>query len=123
MRAVTEAADYFRLVRSERALREQLARTNAELDEKVQDLGEAYELLKYWLEFSSAVPYSNSYEDGVLRPSYISKNFHNLTGFERTAAVIEPEFWGDLIHPDNRTVYRSIIDSLLAGEETHAVFE
>ena len=44
--AVTEAADYFRLVRSERALREQLARTNAELDEKVQDLDEANELLE-----------------------------------------------------------------------------
>lgn len=121
--AVTEAADYFQLVQNERALREQLARTNAELDEKVQDLDEANELLEYWVEFSPAVLYSNSCEDGVLRPSYISKNFHNLTGFERTAAVIDPEFWGDLIHPDNRTGYRSIIDSLLAGEETHAVFE
>lgn len=123
VQAVTEAADYFRLVRSERALREQLARTNAELDEKVQDLDEANELLEYWVEFSPAVLYSNSYEDGVLRPSYISKNFHSLTGFERTAAVIEPEFWGDLIHPDNRTMYRSIIDSLLNGEETYAVFD
>ena len=87
VRVVKEAADYYRLVQNERALREQLARTNAELDEKVHDLDEANELLEYWVEFSPAVLYSNSCEDGRLRPSYISKNFHRLTGFERTAAI------------------------------------
>jgi PAS domain S-box-containing protein len=123
VRAVAEAADYYRLVRNERVLREQLAKTNAELDEKVQDLDEANELLEYWVEFSPAVLYSNSLDEGQLRPSYISKNFHRLTGFERTAAVIDPGFWNDLIHPDDVERYRGIVDGLVSGAETHAVIE
>ena len=123
VRVVNEAADYYRLVLNEGALREQLARTNAELDEKVQDLDEANELLEYWVEFSPAVLYSNSCEDGRLRPSYISKNFHRLTGFERTAAIIEPDFWSGLIHPDDLETYRNIIARLVGGDDTYAVAE
>ena len=123
VRVVKEAADYYRLVQNERALREQLARTNAELDEKVQDLDEANELLEYWVEFSPAVLYSNSCEDGRLRPSYISKNFHRLTGFERTAAIIEPDFWSGLVHPDDLETYRHIIARLVRGDDTYAVAE
>jgi PAS domain S-box-containing protein len=123
VRAVTEAANYFRLVQNERALREQLARTNAELDEKVQDLDEANELLEYWVEFSPAVLYSSSCEDGLIRPSYISKNFHRLTGFERTAAIIDPQFWSDLVHPDDRDAFEDTVARLLGGDGTHAVAE
>ena len=123
VRAVTEAAGYFRLVQNERALREQLARTNAELDEKVQDLDEANELLEYWVEFSPAVLYSSSCEDGRLRPSYISKNFHRLTGFERTAAIIDPQFWSGLVHPDDTKDYDDTIAELVGGDGTHVVVE
>ncbi len=123
VRAVTEAVGYFRLVQNERALREQLARTNAELDEKVQDLDEANELLEYWVEFSPAVLYSCSCDDGLLRPSYISKNFHRLTGFERTAAIIDPGFWSELVHADDRTTFDEAIAALVGGDLTHAVLE
>ena len=123
VRAVTEAAGYFHLVQNERALREQLARTNAELDEKVQDLDEANELLEYWVEFSPAVLYSNSCKEGLLRPSYISKNFHRLTGFERTAAIIDPQFWSGLVHPHDAKDFKDTIAGLLSGDGTHVVVE
>lgn len=121
--AVQEAAEYFRLIQNERMLREQLARTNAELDEKVQDLDEANELLEYWVEFSPAVLYSTSCDHGVLHPSYISKNFYRLTGFERTAAVIDPSFWSDLIHPDDRAHYHEVLSELISADDMHAVLE
>lgn len=121
--AVSEAVDYHRLVTSERALREQLARTNADLDDKVRDLDEANELLEYWVEFSPAVLYSLSCEAGELRPSYISKNFHRLTGYERTAAVVDPAFWSGLVHPEDREGYATRLSALAGGEDTHAVLE
>lgn len=122
-RAVNEALDYWRLVQGERALREQLASTNADLDDKVRELDEANEMLEYWVEFSPAVLYSLSRERDELRPSYISKNFFRLTGFERTQAIVETTFWTSLVHPDDRQRYREAIASLLAGNELHAVLE
>lgn len=118
-----EAGEHYRLSMSERVLREQLSRTNAALDEKVQDLDEANELLEYWVEFSPAVLYSMSCENGVLRPSYISKNFLRLTGHERTAAVVNPEFWTDLIIADSRQVYREVLAGLVTGDDSHRVLE
>ena len=120
---VREAAAYYQLMANEQMLREQLARTNAELDEKVQDLDEANELLEYWVEFSPAVLYSISCEHGVLHPSYTSKNFYRLTGFERTAAVIDVNFWNDLLHTDDRPHYRATLADLIDAENSHAVLE
>ena len=123
IRPVREAAAFHQLLANERHLREQLARTNAELDEKVQDLDEANELLEYWVEFSPAVLYSISCERGVLHPSYISKNFSRLTGYERTAAVIDAGFWRDLLHPDDRPHYRETMAELVDDDRSHAVLE
>ena len=50
IKTIKEAAAYNHLISSERYLRKQLVGTNAELDEKVQDLDEANQLLGYWLE-------------------------------------------------------------------------
>ena len=104
-------------------MRGQLASINAELDERVQELDEANELLEYWVEFSPAVLYSYSFDAGELRPSYISKNFHRLLGFERTEAVIDPEFWRNRIHPDDCPAFLETIGGLLQSELPHAVFE
>lgn len=123
LRAVAEAADYHRLITSERTLREQLARTNAALDEKVRDLDEANELLEYWVEHSPAVLYSVSCDDGERRPSYISKNFHRLTGYERTAAIVDPAFWQNLVHPGDRERYDTVLAGLTGGDDLHAVVE
>ena len=121
--AVREAHTYHDLVINERKLREQLARINAELDEKVHDLDEANELLEYWVEFSPAVLYSFSCDDGALHPSYISKNFYRLTGFERTAAVVDARFWQDLLHPGDMTRYRETLAGMTGAESTFAVLE
>lgn len=118
-----EAFEHYRLRLNERLLREQLARTNAALDEKVQDLDEANELLEYWVEYSPAVLYSFSCEDGVLHPSYISKNFLRLTGYERTSAVVDPEFWNGLLLPEDRPAYRETLVGLVSGDDQHRVLE
>ena len=123
LHAVSEAANYYRLMRNERRLREQLAQANAELDEKVRDLDEANELLEYWVEFSPAVLYSLSCEGGDIRPSYISKNFKRLTGYERTDAVIEAGFYAGIIIADDRARYLGELRALAAGEQIVAVTE
>ena len=121
--AVEDAASYYYLVLNERYLRDQLARANAELDEKVQDLDEANELLEYWVEFSPAVLYSLSQEEGELRPSYISKNFTRLSGYLRTAAIIDANFWTAHIAASARARYNDTLALLLSGERLHAVLE
>ncbi len=121
--AVHEAGEHFKLVQNEQKLRDELARTNSELDERLQDLDEANELLEYWVEFSPAVLYSFSLEQDTLRASYISKNFVRLTGHERTAAVIDANFWPDLIYPKDRPRYRETLAELVSGELSHAVVE
>ena len=120
---LAEARAYFESRSDERRLRDQLARINAELDEKIQDLDEANELLEYWVEFSPAVLYSLSCDQGALHPSYISKNFHRLTGYERTAAVVDANFWKELIHPGDAQRYRDAITSLTSGEASFRVVE
>ncbi len=120
---VREASEHYRLLQNERQLRDQLARTNTALDEKVQDLDEANELLEYWVEFSPAVLYSLSCEGGEFRPSYISKNFLRLTGYERTAAVVNPEFWSDLMLAEARPAYRETLAGLVTGDDSHRVLE
>ena len=121
--AIGDARDYHQLRINERRLREQLAGVNAELDGKIQDLDEANELLEYWVEFSPAILYSFSSDDGALHPSYVSKNFHRLTGFERTAAVIDVNFWIDLIHPGDVPRYREALVGLMEREDHFAVLE
>lgn len=121
--AISEARAYFELRSDERRLREQLARINTELDEKIQDLDEANELLEYWVEFSPAVLYSFSCDHGALHPSYISKNFYRLTGFERTAAVVDADFWRELIHPRDASRYREALAALTGADGNFTVVE
>lgn len=103
--------------------REQFERIHAELDERVRELDEANELLEYWVEFSPAVLYSLSCENGHLHPSYVGKNFHRLTGFERTAAVVDADFWPGLVHPADLSRYRDTLLSLAGPERSFSVLE
>ena len=121
--ALRDALGFRALSCNERRLREQLARINAELDDRLRDLDEANELLEYWVEFSPAVLFSMSCEAGHLHPSYVSKNFYRLTGFERTAAVVEADFWEGLIHPGDAPRYRETLRALAGPERNFAVLE
>lgn len=123
IKTIKEAAAYNHLISSERYLRKQLVGTNAELDEKVQDLDEANQLLEYWVEHSPAVLYSLSVDRGATRVNYVSKNFRRLTGFERTQAVIEADFWTQLIDTEEQDSYHAAVRALLDGEQIRAVID
>ncbi|MGE0858371.1 MAG: PAS domain-containing protein [Gammaproteobacteria bacterium] len=103
--------------------RAELERIHAELDERVRELDEANELLEYWVEFSPAVLYSLSCENGHLHPSYVGKNYHRLTGYERTTAVVDADFWPGLIHPADLARYRETLLALAGPERGFAVLE
>ena len=120
-RAIADAIDLNHLITNERRLRNELAVTNAELDKKVKELDETNELLEYWVEFSPAVIYSLTCEEDKLRPTYVSKNFYRLTGHERTAMIVDPDFWPTNVHPDDRQRYDASVEALLndkASEQT-----
>lgn len=115
-RAISDALDHYHLIANERRLKRELAAANAELDARLAELDETNRLLEYWVEFSPAVLYSLSIDDGKAQPSYVSKNFSRLTGHERTVFVVEPDFWGRQIHPDDRARYDTRLRRLLDGE-------
>jgi CheY-like chemotaxis protein len=122
-RAIDDALDHYHRIANERRLRRELAAANAELDARLAELDETNRLLEYWVEFSPAVLYSLAIDDGKARPSYVSKNFSRLTGHERTALVVEPDFWGTHIHPDDRVRYETTLARLLDGEVAEQTLE
>ena len=80
-------------------------------------------MLEYWVEFSAAVLYSLTCEENALRPTYVSKNFSRLTGHERTAMIVDPEFWIGVIHPDDRESFDQAVEQLMNGETSTATIE
>ena len=122
-RAISDALDHYHLIANERRLKRELAAANAELDARLAELDETNRLLEYWVEFSPAVLYSLSIDDGRARPSYVSKNFSRLTGHERTAFVVDPAFWGAHIHHDDREHYETRLARLVAGELSEQTLE
>ena len=115
--AIADALDQYHLIINERRLREELSATNAKLDAKVKELDETNRLLEYWVEFSPAVLYSLSVEHGALRPTYISKNFYQLTGNERTAMIVDPNYWAANLHPDDVERLHEATEALLNASE------
>ena len=101
-KALSDALDQYHLINSERRLKEELANANKALDAKVKELDETNRLLEYWVEFSPAVLYSLDTANEQLTPSYVSKNFQRLTGNERTAMIVDPDFWGSIVHPEDK---------------------
>ena len=122
-RAIFDALDHYHLIANERRLKRELAAANAELDARLAELDETNRLLEYWVEFSPAVLYSLSIDDGRARPSYVSKNFSRLTGHERTAFVVDPAFWGAHIHHDDREHYETRLARLVVGELSEQTLE
>lgn len=122
-RAISDALDHYHLIANDRRLKRELATANAELDARLAELDETNRLLEYWVEFSPAVLYSLSVENGKAHPSYVSKNFSRLTGHERTAFVVAPDFWGEQIHPDDRAHYEAMLNRLLDGEVLEQTLE
>jgi PAS domain S-box-containing protein len=122
-RAIADAIDLNHLITSERRLRNELAEANAELDTKVKELDETNRLLEYWVEFSPAVIYSLTCENDKLRPTYVTKNFFRLTGHERTAMIVDPDFWPTNIHPDDRQRFDAAVAGLLGGTRLDQAIE
>lgn len=116
-KAISDALSQYRLVMNERRLKNELATANAELDAKVQELDQTNRLLEYWVEFSPAVLYSLDVSGTEIKPTYISKNFHRLTGSERTALIVNREFWETSVHADDKAVLEQALASLLEGEK------
>lgn len=116
-RAITDALTQYRLVMNERRLKNELAAANTELDAKVKELDQTNRLLEYWVEFSPAVLYSLDVSGSEIKPTYISKNFHRLTGSERTALIVNREFWETNIHADDKSILDTALTSLLEGTE------
>ncbi len=112
-RAISDALEHYRLVNSERRLRNELADANVELDQKIKALDEVNQLLEYWVEFSPAVLYSADCEPAGPRFSYVSKNFIRLSGHERTTLIVDPAFWGTLLAPDERVRVASEISRFI----------
>ncbi len=122
-RAIADALDLNHLITSERRLRNELAKANEELDTKVTELDEKNQLLEYWVEFSPAVLYSFTFEEDKLRPSYVSKNFARLTGHERTAIIVDPDFWAENVHPDDRATFDAAIAELFDSADADQTIE
>lgn len=122
-RAISDALDHYHLIANERRLRHELAAANAQLDARLKELDETNRLLEYWVEFSPAVLYSLTIDGDKAQPSYVSKNFSRLTGHERTAFVIEPGFWGEHIHPDDRARYMTTLAQVIEGNVSEQTLE
>ncbi|MEM7467319.1 MAG: PAS domain-containing protein, partial [Pseudomonadota bacterium] len=116
-KAISDALDQYHLVINERRLTDELAIANGELDAKVKELDETNRLLEYWVEFSPAVLYSLDTAQEGLKPSYVSKNFQRLTGNERTAMIVDPDFWGSIVHPDDKAQLEKARDAVLSTNE------
>lgn len=117
-KAISDALAQYRLVVNERRLKVELAKANEELDAKVKELDETNRLLEYWVEFSPAILYSLDVDGQALKPSYISKNFYRLTGTERTALIVDPNFWSAQVHPDDQKGLEAALKALLEQNET-----
>jgi PAS domain S-box-containing protein len=122
-RAISDALDLYHLITNERRLRNELADANAELDSKVKELDETNQLLEYWVEFSPAILYSLTCENDDLRPTYVSKNFSRLTGHERTAMIVDPEFWARNIHDEDRQGFHDAVTLLMSGTTSSQTIE
>ena len=66
---------------------------------------------------------SLSVDRGATRVNYMSKNFRRLSGFERTQAVIEADFWTQLIDTEEQDSYHAAVRALLDGEQIRAVID
>jgi len=115
--AVADAVGHFELVHANRLLTARLTAINAELDAKVRELDELNRLLEYWVEFSPVVLYSAECDSSPPRLTYVSKNFAELTGHERTEMIVDPGFWRANIHPDDLAVVTDGVEAALAREE------
>lgn len=117
-RAIDDALEQYRVVVTERLLADALAEANKNLKKKLDQLQELNQLLEYWVEFSPAVIYSFTVDGDRLKPAYVSRNFPRLTGYERTELIVNPEFWLEHVHPEDRPrVSTAIREALADGAE------
>lgn len=121
-RAIDDALEQYRLLVTERLLAEALADANRNLKKKLDQVQELNRLLEYWVEFSPAVIYSLTVDGDELKPSYVSKNFPRLTGYERTELIVNPDFWLDHLHPGDRERVQAELRRLIdEGVDAHAL--
>ncbi len=122
VKSITDAMELYRIKVSERLLKRDLEQANEELSAKVQQLMESNSLLQHWVEFSPAVVYSLEEHDDGYKTSYVSKNFEDLCGYDRTELLSNPKFWLDLIHPDDRSSAIKTIMNALSSDQDPGVY-
>ena len=115
-RALADAVEQFDLVNGNRVLTARLKSVNERLDGKVRELDELNRLLEYWVEFSPVVLYSAECDARPVRLTYVSRNFAQLSGHERTEIIVDPGFWSSLIHPEDRDQAGQSFDDALANQ-------
>jgi len=121
-RAVDDALEQYRVVVTERLLADALADANKNLKKKLDELQDLNRLLEYWVEFSPAVIYSFTVDGETLLPGYVSRNFPRLAGYERTEFIVNPRFWIDHLHPDDRArVQAEVRSALRDGADNHTL--
>jgi len=101
-RVVQDALEQYRLVVSERTATADLKRVNLQLRQRVAQLQAMNQLMHQWVEFSPAVIYSTTCEDGSYRSSYVSANLTSLIGYDRAELLADVDFWAAHIHPEDR---------------------
>lgn len=100
-KAIADGLEQHRIIVNERNLRRELADANAKLAAKLEQVEELNQLLEYWVEFSPAVIYSLALGEERPKATYVSKNFTRLVGYDRTELILNPQFWSDLLHPED----------------------
>jgi PAS domain S-box-containing protein len=121
-RCLDDAIEHYRVVVTERMLARALTEANKNLQKKLDQLQEANRLMEYWVEFSPAVIYCFKLANGVRKPSYVSRNFPRLTGYERTELIADPKFWLQHVHPADRETMNAAIDEALSDlDDQHAL--
>jgi PAS domain S-box-containing protein len=114
-KTLEDSLEQYRVVVTERNLAADLEKANELLSRKVSQLQQMNSLLQQWVEFSPAVIYNSTCSDGRWNSTYVSKNFSNLVGYERTEVLVNQNFWIDNIHPDDREYVLMELDN--AAEE------
>ncbi len=121
VKSINDALELYRVTVSERLLKQALEQANGQLSSKVKQLMEMNSLLQHWVEFSPAVVYSLEANEDAYRTSYVSKNFQDLCGYDRTELLSNPNFWIDLIHPDERSSTMQGVLNALDSEQDPGV--
>lgn len=79
-------------------------------------LRETSERLEHVLASSPVVLYTMRVQDGIVSLHWVSSNIHKLLGFSE-AEALQPNWWLDHVHPDDRAAALTQLQALSVGEQ------